>query len=246
MAKLGVNVDHVATLREARKTDYPDPFVAARTAVGLGVSCITVHLREDRRHIREQDVTKIRGIPSCRLNMELAADEDVVAFALNTRPEQVTIVPERREELTTEGGLDVAANPRLFAELAKRFQEKGITVSLFIDPEERQMAAAATTGAEAVEINTAEYSETKSERDSLAALARVEKAAKKAKSLGLVVHAGHGLNYENVGPIAAIGTLEELNIGHSIVSRSVYDGFEAAVRSMMRLIESAGKKGGKR
>ncbi len=245
MAKLGVNVDHVATLREARKTDYPDPFVAARTAVGLGVSCITVHLREDRRHIREQDVTRIRGIPSCRLNMELAADEDVVAFALKTRPEQVTIVPERREELTTEGGLDVAANPRLFSELAKRFQEKGIVVSFFIDPEARQIEAAAATGAEAVEINTAEYSETKTEGDSLAALARVERAAKKAKSLGLVVHAGHGLNYKNVGPVAAIEILEELNIGHSIVSQSVYDGFEAAVRAMMRLIESAGKKGGR-
>jgi pyridoxine 5-phosphate synthase len=241
MAKLGVNVDHVATLREARKTEYPDPFVAAQIAVKLGVSCVTVHLREDRRHIQDDDVARIRQIPSCRLNLELAPEDEVILIALKIRPEQVTLVPEKREELTTEGGLDVAARPAFFAELAKRFREKGITVSLFVDPDLRQIEASAKTGADAVEINTAEYSETKTDKGALAALARVEQAAKKAESLGLSVHAGHGLNYKNVGPIAAIGILEELNIGHSIVSQAVYDGFENAVSSMMRLIEDAGE-----
>ncbi|MBI3793292.1 MAG: pyridoxine 5'-phosphate synthase [Nitrospinae bacterium] len=241
MARLGVNVDHVATLRQARGTDYPDPVRAAEISVKLGVSCVTVHLREDRRHIQDVDVRRIRAIRGCRLNLEMAPAEEMIQIAFKTRPDQVTLVPERREELTTEGGLDVSAKPEFFKILNKRFRGKGIPVSLFVDPETAQIEASAQTGAEAVELNTAEYSEAKTKKDSAVALAKVKKAARLAKSLGLAVHAGHGLNYDNVGPVAAIKILEELNIGHSVVSRAVFDGFAPSVREMMRLIKSAGK-----
>lgn len=240
MAKLGVNVDHVATLRQARKTEYPDPFEAAVIAVQLGVSCVTVHLREDRRHIQDDDVSRIRSIPSCRLNLEMATDEEIVLVALRLMPDQITIVPEKRQELTTEGGLDVAARPDLFARLTKRFREKKITVSLFVDPYPEQIEASAKIGADAVEINTAEYSEARTEKERAESLGKVERAVKEALGLGLSVHAGHGLNYLNVAPIAAIKGLEELNIGHSIVSRAVIEGWRPAVSEMMRLIKSAG------
>lgn len=242
MAKLGVNVDHVATLRQARRAAYPDPAAAAKMAIEEGVSCITVHLREDRRHIQDADLFAIRKLSGCRLNLEMAASDEIIAIALNVRPEQVTIVPERRQELTTEGGLDVAARPEFYRDLTKTFSAAGVALSFFIDPDQRQIDACAATQALAVEINTAAYSEAVSDKDTAKTLRDVHRAAYAARNLGLAVHAGHGLNYRNVTSIAAIEGLEELNIGHSIVSQAVYVGFPSAVASMKRLIEAASQK----
>ncbi len=239
MAKLGVNVDHVATLRQARGTEYPDPVLAAKIARDVGASCITVHLREDRRHINEDDVRRIRAIPGCRLNMEMAATDEIIAIAMQIRPDQITLVPEKRGELTTEGGLDVVARHVFYKELTKRFNDVGITVSLFIDPIATQIEASADTSALAVEINTAAYSEARTEKDSIRAMRELENAVAVARALGLIVHAGHGLNYQNVSSVAAIDGIEELNIGHSIVSHALYTGFPNAVATMMELMEKA-------
>ncbi|MBI5638229.1 MAG: pyridoxine 5'-phosphate synthase [Nitrospinae bacterium] len=239
MAKLGVNVDHVATLRQARRAAYPDPALAAKLALEEGVSCITVHLREDRRHIQDADLLAIRKLPGCRLNLEMSATDEIIAIALKVRPEQVTIVPERREELTTEGGLDVAARPEFYRDLTKTFSAAGIGLSFFIDPGQKQIDACAATHAVAVEINTAAYSGAVSDKDIVKTLRDVQRSAHAARQLGLIVHAGHGLNYKNVTSIAAIDGLDELNIGHSIVAQSVYVGFPAAVASMKKLIEAA-------
>ncbi len=242
MAKLGVNVDHVATLRQARRAAYPDPVTAARMALEEGVSCITVHLREDRRHIQDADLYAIRKLSGCRLNLEMSATDDIIAIALDVRPDQVTIVPERRQELTTEGGLDVAARQEFFRDLTKTFSAAGIGLSFFIDPGQRQIDACAATQALAVEINTAAYSEAVSDKDTVKTLREVQRTIYAARNLGLVVHAGHGLNYRNVTPIAAIEGLDELNIGHSIVAQSIYVGFSSAVAGMKRLIEAAAQK----
>lgn len=242
MAKLGVNVDHVATLRQARRVAYPDPVVAARMAFAEGVSCITAHLREDRRHVRDDDIRAIRAIPKCRFNLEMAPYDEIVKIALEVKPDQVTLVPERREELTTEGGVDVAAKQDFYVGLAKTFSKAGIHVSFFIDPVMKQIEASAATCAQAVEINTGKYSEAKSEKESVKTFRQIENAVAAARGLGLVVHAGHGLNYKNVSPIAAIEGLEELNIGHSIVSQAVYVGFPSAVSTMMKLIAQAAPK----
>jgi len=241
MAKLGVNVDHVATLRQARLTDYPDPVMAARQALEEKVSCITVHLREDRRHINENDVRRIRALDGCRLNLEMAAVDEIIEIALDVKPDQVTLVPERREELTTEGGLDVAAKPAFYDELSRRFAEKDIPVSLFIDPETSQIEASASTSINAVEINSAAYSEAKSGWESEKRLRLLHEAVKTATGQGLVVHAGHGLHYDNVLPVAQIPDIDELNIGHSIVSRAVFMGFARAVRLMKYLVEKGTK-----
>jgi pyridoxine 5-phosphate synthase len=239
MAKLGVNVDHIATLRQARLTDYPDPVIAARIALKLGVSCITVHLREDRRHIREDDVRRMRKLENCRLNLEMAAEEEIIQIALDIKPDQVTLVPEKREELTTEGGLNVAGRVEFFSELVKRFESAGVPVSLFIDPDPVQIQASAESGAEAIEINTGKYSEAKTEQETAERLEEVKKAVELATGLGLTVHAGHGLTEKNVAPIASIPKVDELNIGHSIVSEAVIVGFAQAVSTMMRLIASS-------
>ncbi len=244
MAKLGVNVDHVATLRQARRSVYPDPVAAARIAIAERVACITVHLREDRRHIQDADVFAIRALPDCRLNLEMAANDEIIAIALKARPDQVTIVPERREELTTEGGLDVAARPDFYRALAKTFADAKIPLSFFIDPDPHQVNACADTRAVAVEINTAAYSEAASEKQAVKALRDVQKAVYAARNLGLTVHAGHGLNYKNVSAIAAIEGIAELNIGHSIVAQAVYIGFAPAVSTMKRLIDAAAPKRG--
>lgn len=242
MAKLGVNVDHVATLRQARRAAYPDPVAAAKLALEEGVSCITVHLREDRRHIQDTDLFAIRKLPGCRLNLEMSATDEIIAIALKVRPEQVTIVPERRQELTTEGGLDVAARREFYRDLTKTFSAAGIGLSFFIDPGQRQIDACAATQALAVEINTAAYSEAVSDKDIAKTLRDVQRSVYAARNLGLVAHAGHGLNYRNVTPVAAIEGLDELNIGHSIVAQAVYVGFPSAVASMKRLIEAAAQK----
>jgi pyridoxine 5-phosphate synthase len=218
---------------------YPDPVSAARIAILQGVSCITVHLREDRRHIQDDDLFRIRELENCRLNLEMAASEDIIEIALKVKPEQVTIVPEKREELTTEGGLDVAARLEFHRELAERFHDAGIAVSFFIDPDLRQIEASLETKAVAVEINTGTYSEAVSEKDVRKALTDVQAAVSAASGLGLTVHAGHGLNYRNVSNIAGIPNVDELNIGHSIVSQSVIVGFSQAVTIMKEMIARA-------
>lgn len=242
MAKLGVNVDHVATLRQARRITYPDPVAAARMALKEGVSCITAHLREDRRHIQDADVRALRALPDCRFNLEMSTADDIVKIALDVKPDQATFVPEKRQELTTEGGLDVLARPAFYTDLAKSFIGAGMQVSFFIDPDIKQVEACSGTSAQAVEINTGAYSEAQTEKDAIRAFRQIENAVAAAHGLGLVVHAGHGLNYKNISPIAALDGIEELNIGHSIVSQAVYVGFPSAVAIMMRLIEQAAGK----
>lgn len=235
-------MDHVATLRQARGTSFPDPVAAARLALEENVSCITVHLREDRRHIQEDDVRRIRAIEGCRLNLEMAAAEDVIKIALAIVPDQITLVPERREELTTEGGLGLSGDVEFYDRLARRFIDKGVTVSYFIDPDREQIEAAAATLATAIEINTGRYSEAAGEADAMEQLTRVKEAVLFGRERGLTIHAGHGLNYHNTLPIAEIAGIEELNIGHSIVSRAVFTGFSQAVKLMNEILEKGALK----
>ncbi|MFZ0886954.1 MAG: pyridoxine 5'-phosphate synthase [Candidatus Binataceae bacterium] len=248
--KLGVNVDHVATLRQARRVDYPDPVEAALAAERAGADAITVHLREDRRHIQDHDLFRLRQAVHIHLNQELAPVESMLELALALRPHEVCIVPERREELTTEGGLDAAGLSRRLAPMVRRLKDAGIGVSLFIDPEPRQIEAAARLKAEFVEIHTGTYAnladrdlalakrpdKPRLSEESAAELAKVRLAVKAARDLGLKPNAGHGLNYHNVGPIAAIAGVRWLHIGHSIVARAVMVGMQRAVREMKELI----------
>ncbi len=242
MARLCVNVDHVATVREARKIDMPDPLEAALIAERAGCAGITVHLREDRRHIQDRDVKAIRGSIETKLNLEMATAPEIVEFALRTRPDQVTFVPERRQEVTTEGGLDVTVRHKKMRKIIDSFQNRGVTVSLFIDPDPRQVRAAADLGADAIELNTGQYSEAKTRRKLEAELKKIEKTATLSDKLSLVTHAGHGLNLDNVRPIASIPIIAELNIGHSIVGRAIMVGFYASVTEMRKAIRSASSK----
>lgn len=236
--RLYVNVDHVATIRQARRTDEPDPAAAARLAEAAGADGITAHLREDRRHIQDADLQALAAGTATVLNAELALAHDVVALVSSLRPFQATLVPERREEVTTEGGLDLSRrDPRLTDAIA-RLTAAGIRVSLFIDPDRATINAARALGVPAIELHTGRYSHYW--RTGPAALEQVADAARHARSLGLAVHAGHGLTYLNVQPIAAIPEIEELNIGHSIVSRAVLTGMTEAVETMRRLVDSAG------
>lgn len=239
MAKLCVNVDHVATIRQARMIDYPDPLEAALIAERAGCVGITIHLREDRRHIQDHDVRRIRKAISTKLNLEMATSPEIVTFALKTKPDQVSFVPERRQEITTEGGLDVTVRQRKLRNSIASFQAKKIIVSLFIDPNLEQVRAAAGLGADAIELNTGQYSEAKTKRALASELRTIEKAAALAEKLAIVTHAGHGLNVANVGPVAAIGIIDELNIGHSIVARAIMIGFRAAVTEMIAAIRTA-------
>ena len=233
--RLGVNVDHVATLRQQRGTRYPDPVMAAGVAELAGADQITVHLREDRRHIQERDVIVLRRTVQSILNLEMASTDAMVAFAREVLPDTVTLVPERREERTTEGGLDALTEEIALSRIVSELQDSGIAVSLFIDPDVEQIQASQRTGATSIELHTGDYAEaSKAARDQH--LERLRSAATAAAALDLAVAAGHGLDYRNVGPVAAIPEVEELNIGHSIVSRSVLVGFEAAVREMIGLI----------
>ncbi len=235
---LGVNIDHVATLRQARGTDYPDPVAAALIAERAGADSITVHLREDRRHIQDRDVEALHEAIRTRMNLEMTVSEEMLGIATRLRPADCCLVPERREELTTEGGLDVAGQPERIAAACARLSGAGIRVSLFIDPEARQVEAAAAAGAPVIEIHTGAYAD--ADDDSRAAeFDRIKAAAAFAHRQGLVVHAGHGLHYGNVQPIAAIAEIVELNIGHSIVARAVFDGIGAAVGEMKRLMLEA-------
>ena len=238
MIRLGVNVDHVATVRQARRVEVPDPVEAALLAEKAGAAGITVHLREDRRHIQERDVRLLRERVKSKLNLEMAATPAMLEFAESLCPDDACFVPEKREELTTEGGLDVVPHRSKIKEAVRRLQDGGIQVSLFVDPEKKQIDAAKQVGAHAVEIHTGTYcnaSGTGREKERQA----VAVAATLARSLGLEVHGGHGLNYENVLPIASIPEIVELNIGHSIIARAVIVGIEQAVREMMQLLIEA-------
>jgi pyridoxine 5-phosphate synthase len=240
MAKLCVNVDHVATIREARKTNEPDPVATALIAERAGAIGITIHLREDRRHIQDRDLTLMRQVVRGKLNLEMAPVSEMQGIALDVKPEQVTLVPERREEITTEGGLHVAGNIEQIADLMKPLREAGILLSLFIDPHPAQIEAAKELNADFVELNTAAYSEAKDLFSQEKELASLRDASLQAHDLGIGVHAGHGLTYLNVHAVASFPHLQELNIGHSIVSHSVFVGFERAVREMSDIIERVG------
>jgi pyridoxine 5-phosphate synthase len=235
--RLYINIDHVATLREARRTDEPDPAAAARLCEDAGADGITAHLREDRRHIHDYDVERLAATVRTVLNLELATSEDVVSLACRLHPYQATIVPERREEVTTEGGLDLRqASPRLQPTI-RRLTEAGCRVSLFIDPEPPVIDAAHALGVPAIELHTGRYAHTWRQDDR--ALEELRAAARHARALGLAVHAGHGLTYVNVEPVAAIADIEELNIGHSVMSRAILTGMIEAVTTMGRLVRGA-------
>jgi len=239
MIRLGVNIDHVATLRQARGTPYPDPLQAALEAEQAGADLITVHLREDRRHIQDRDVERIRSGIATRLNLEMAVTDEMVAIAQRLRPQDCCLVPERRQELTTEGGLDVTAHQKRIAEVCARLAQAGVRVSLFIDADPAQLEAAAQTGAPVVEIHTGRFADADTEDQRIAELARIEQAVNRGRDLKLQVNAGHGLNYHNVQAIAAIPGLSELNIGHAIVARAVFTGLGQAVSDMKRLMREA-------
>ncbi len=237
MIRLGVNIDHVATVRQARRAKEPDPVAAAVLAVLGGADGITVHLREDRRHIQDRDVHVLRETVPVRLNLELAASDEIVGIALQVKPDEATLVPEKREELTTEGGLDVIAHTGPVRSAVERLKAAGVHVSLFIDPDIEQVDVAKALGADAIEFQTASYSEAVGDKAVEAELAKLTTATAHAKGRGLHVHMGHGLNYQNVRPIVRIAGVEELNIGHSIVSRAVMVGLERAVREMKQVMQ---------
>ena len=236
MPKLGVNIDHVATIREARKTYMPDPVEAARVCEETGCDSIVCHLREDRRHIKDFDVVTLREIVSTRLNLEMSIAPGIVTFACKIKPDQATLVPERRQEVTTEGGLDVKKNLKKIRSAVSRLKDSGIDISLFINPSISQIDASVKAGASIVELHTGEYANAGSDRARKTELDILKRAAKHALSLGLEVNAGHGLNYENVADIAKIKGMNELNIGHSIISRAVFVGIAEAVKEMLELI----------
>lgn len=236
MAVLNVNIDHVATVRQARRTDEPDPVWAAVQCELAGANGITVHLRQDRRHINDRDVEVLKETVACKFNLEMSLAEPIVKIAERVVPDQVTIVPERREELTTEGGLDCVRYKARLAQVVKRMHKKGILVSNFIAPEEAHILASAEVGCDAVELHTGAYANAKTDRAVEKALNALREGRDIAMSAGLIVHAGHGLTYRNVRPVAAIEGLCEFNIGHSIVARAVLVGMREATEEMMRLI----------
>jgi len=235
MPELGVNIDHVATVRQARQTYEPDPVWAAALAELGGADGITLHLREDRRHILDRDLRVLRETVTVKLNLEMACDEGVLEIACRTRPDQATLVPERRQEITTEGGLDVTGQKGRIADAVARLQEAGIPVSLFLDPDPAQIEAAATVGADAVELHTGQYALAKGSAQE-GELEKIKQMGSAIRAAGMTLHAGHGLTYRNVGPIASIDEMHELNIGHSIVARAIMVGFQQAVSEMKRLL----------
>lgn len=236
---LGVNIDHIATLRQARGTRYPDPIQAAIEAEQAGADSITLHLREDRRHIQERDVEMLADILQTKMNLEMAVTDEMLAIAEKYRPADCCLVPEKREELTTEGGLDVAGQFERMKQACQRLADAGIRVSLFIDPELSQIDAAVACGAPVVELHTGRYADAETDAEMARELAIITEAAEQAHARGLQVNAGHGLHYHNTQAIAAIPQLVELNIGHAIVARSVFTGFKDAVRDMKQLMQEA-------
>ncbi len=235
---LGVNIDHVATLRQARQAQYPDPLHAALLAEQSGADSITLHLREDRRHIQDRDVTLMRRVLQTRMNLEMAVTDEMIRIARQVQPQDCCLVPESRQEITTEGGLDVAGQIARVGDACKALGAAGIRVSLFIDPDAAQVEAAQRAGAPVIELHTGTYADTEGAARARE-FERVRTAARLAASLGLTVNAGHGLNYHNVQPIAAIPEIVELNIGHAIVARAIFDGLPQAVRDMKELMRAA-------
>jgi len=235
--ELGVNIDHVATLRQARRTYEPDPVWAAAAAELGGADGITIHLREDRRHIQDRDLELLRQTVSVKLNLELASANEIVAIACRVKPDQATLVPERREEVTTEGGLDVAGQREAVATAIKNLHDAGIHVSLFLDPDPRQLDLAKSIGADAVELHTGQYALAKPGMQRDAELAKLIAAGRQIRAAGMALHAGHGLNYHNVQSIVAIPEMHELNIGHAIIARAVFVGLQQAVREMKDLLK---------
>lgn len=239
MAKLGVNIDHVATIRQARGGTEPDPVAAAAISELAGADGITIHLREDRRHIQDRDLKLLRETVQTKVNLEMAATDEMIGIALAIKPGQCTLVPEKRQELTTEGGLDVRLHAQALEKAVARLQDGGIPVSLFIDPDPDQIKAAVKVGADYVEIHTGSFAEAVDWKSEEQELIKIENAVKLASKLGLGVNAGHGLNYTNIKKVAALGGIEEFNIGHSIISRAVLVGLDRAVRDMVDLIKYA-------
>ena len=238
MIELGVNIDHIATVRQARRTVEPDPVWAAVQAELGGADGITVHLREDRRHINDRDVELLRQTVRCKLNLEMACVEEIVKIACKVRPDQATLVPERREEITTEGGLDVAGQAAAVKKIVKRLQDRGISVSLFLDPDPKQIEAGIATGCRAIEIHTGRYALAETEKTRNAELTRICRAGEMINAAAVRLHAGHGLTYHNVLPIAGIPNMLELNIGHSIIARALMIGLKDAVAEMKRLLQA--------
>jgi len=235
---LGVNIDHVATVRQARGTDYPDPVEAALLAEKAGADSITLHLREDRRHIQDDDLERLKAVMQTRMNLEMAVTDEMLAIAAGIRPQDCCLVPEKREELTTEGGLDVAGQLDKVTRACANLAANGIRVSLFIDPEPRQLDAAVASGAPVVELHSGAYADADAGAQQ-AELQRIIDAAAYGQQIGLTVHAGHGLHYQNVKPVAEIPEIVELNIGHAIVARAIFEGLTEAVRVMKRLMTEA-------
>ncbi|TMP40606.1 pyridoxine 5'-phosphate synthase [Pseudoalteromonas citrea] len=236
---LGVNVDHIATLRQARGTSYPDPAHAAAVAEHAGADGITIHLREDRRHIQDRDVYVMAKTIQTRMNLEIAVTDEMIDIALDVKPAYVCLVPEKREELTTEGGLDVLGNLQKITDATTKLTQAGIKVSLFIDADKAQIDAAKQTGAPYIEIHTGAYADAETENEQLAELARIREGVQYAAAQGIIVNAGHGLHYHNVKPIAQMPEIYELNIGHAIIARAAIDGLEKAIRDMKRLMIEA-------
>ena len=239
MANLGVNIDHVATVRQARRTYEPDPIWAAAMAELGGADCITLHLREDRRHIIDRDVRVARETVQVKLNLEMACVDEIIQLAREVRPDQCTLVPERREEVTTEGGLDIITHADSVRGTIAQLHDAGISVSLFLDPIEAQIEAAKRLDADAIELHTGQYA-LATGADQIKELARLRRAGELIRSHGMDLHAGHGLNYQNACPVAALPEMGELNIGHSIVARAIFVGLQTAVREMKELIRQAG------
>ena len=231
------NIDHIATVRQARRTFEPDPVWAAAMAELGGADCITVHLREDRRHIQDRDLRILSQTVTCKLNLELACESDVLRIATEIKPEQATLVPEKREEITTEGGLDIVGQRAKVAEAVARLRDAGISVSLFLDPDLRQIKVAAELKVDAVELHTGSYASAKPGPLQREELTKLQKAGRFVHENGMALHAGHGLTYHNVSPVAAIEEMHELNIGHSIVARALMVGFQQAVREMKNLVQ---------
>jgi pyridoxine 5-phosphate synthase len=242
MIDLGVNIDHVATLRQARRTYEPDPVWAAVQAELGGADGITVHLREDRRHINDRDVQLLRQTVQCKLNLEMSLAPEIVDIAARTRPAQAPLVPERREEITTEGGLDLSREPDRVAKVVKQLKDLGVVVSAFIDPIERQIDLAAKLGFDAVELHTGEYANAANPTDIATQLNRLQQGGAWIRQHNMRLHAGHGLNYRNVTPIAQIPDMAELNIGHAIISRALFTDLQNAVREMKNLLETPNQK----
>jgi len=241
MKKLGVNIDHIATIRQARRGEKPDPVYAAVICELAGCDSIVCHLREDRRHIQDRDVYLLKKVVKTRLNLEMALAEEIIKIALDVKPDQVTLVPEKREELTTEGGLDVVKNFEKIKNSVKRFKDAGIKVSLFIEPDEKQILTSKEAGANFIELHTGRYADAKTEEEAVAELQKISKATEYGLSIGIRVNAGHGLDYRNTADICRIKGIEELNIGYSIIGRAVFVGLERAVSEMLEIIRRAGE-----